>query len=100
VSFQESPVFCLVLKIIFVFFVFHNLSDLIYFFSFSKAKAVSHIIKGFRYFSMDQLSSLKSEALSILKRESKEVLALKLKGDDLLYCSKNSSFLSGIFMAF
>jgi len=42
---------------------------------------------------MDQVSSLKSVAFSILKRESKGMVALRLTGDNLLCSSKNSSFL-------
>ena len=44
---------------------------------------------------MDQFSSLKSDAFSILKRESKEVVALKFSGDNLLCSSKNCSLFRG-----
>ena len=63
-------------------------------FSFSPtAKEVSHKINGLRSLSIDQLSSLKSEAFSILKRESKDVVACKFKGDNLLCSNKNCCFL-------
>lgn len=41
---------------------------------------------------MDQSLSLKSSGLSILKRESKEIVACRLSGDSLLCSSKNFSF--------
>jgi len=54
-------------------------------FSFSSAvKEVNHKIKGLRSLSIGQSLSLKSEVFSILKRESKDVVVCKLKGDNTL----------------
>jgi len=53
---------------------------------------MSHDINGLRSLSIDQLSSLKSEAFSILKRESKDIVACKFKGDNLLCSNKNCCF--------
>lgn len=64
-----------------------------YFLFSSAVKEVSHKIKGLRSLSMDQSSSLKSEVFSILKRESKDVVACKFKGDNLLWSNKNCCFL-------
>jgi len=63
-------------------------------FSFSSTvREVSHKINGLRSLSIDQLSSLKSAAFSILKWESKDIVACKFKGDNLLCSNKNCCFL-------
>ena len=58
----------------------------------SVVKEVSHKINGRRSLSIDQLSSLKSVAFSVLKRASKKVVACKVKGDNLLWSNKNCCF--------
>jgi len=55
-------------------------------------KEVSHKINGLRILSIGQSLSLKIDALSILKRESKDIVACRFKGDSLLCSDKNSSF--------
>ncbi len=70
----------------------HNFLFLIFSFS-SAVKEVSHKIKGLRSLSIDQSSFLKSEVFSILKRESKDIVACKFKGDNLLCSNKNCCFL-------
>ena len=50
-------------------------------------------MNGLRSLSIDQLLSLKIDALSILKRESKDVVACRFEGDNLLCSDKNSCFL-------
>ena len=91
-SFQKSATSCFISAIIFILFVFHNLFSLIYIF-FLFRKDESHKINGLRSLSIGQLSSLKSEAFSILKRESKGIVACKFEGDSLLCSNKNCSLL-------
>ena len=63
-------------------------------FSFSPAvREVSHKINGLLSLSKDQFSSLKSEAFSVLKWESKGIVACRFKGDNLLCSNKNCCFL-------
>jgi len=83
---------CSISVIIFILFVFHNLFILIYIF-FLFRKDESHTINGLRSLSISQLLSLKSEAFSILKRESKGIVACKFEGDSLLCSNKNCSLL-------
>jgi hypothetical protein len=71
--------------------VYHISFFLIFDFS-STVKEVSHIMNGLLSLSKDQLSSLKSEAFSILKRESKGVVACRFVGDSLLCSNKNCCF--------
>ena len=63
------------------------------YFLFLWGKEVSHKINGLRSLSKDQLSSLKSEIFSILKRESKDAVACKSRGDSLLCSDKKCCFL-------
>ncbi len=72
--------------------VFH-ISFLLIFSLFSAVKEISHEINGLRSLSKDQSLSLKSEAFSILKRESKDSVACRFKGDNLLCSDKNCCFL-------
>ena len=67
---------------------------------FPKSKEVSQKTNGLLSLSMDQVSSLKSEAFSFLKRESKGIVALRLAGDNLLCSFRNCSFLRRRFIAF
>lgn len=63
-------------------------------FSFSAGvKDASHIKKGLLNFSIDHSLSLKSIGFSIRKRESKDIVAFKPWGDNLLCSSKNCCFL-------
>jgi len=63
-------------------------------FSFSSVvKEVSHRIKGLRSLSIDQSLSLNIFAFSILKRDSKSIVACKFEGDNLLCSDKNCCFL-------
>ena len=90
--FQKSAMPRSISVIIFILFVFHNLFSLIYIF-FLFRKDENHKINGLRSLSIDQLSFLKSEAFSILKRESKGIVACKFEGDSLLCSNKNCSLL-------
>ena len=63
----------------------YEISGYTVFFSFScQTKEVSHKMKGLRSLSIDQFSSLNSDAFSILKRESRSGVACRFKGDSLL----------------
>ena len=74
---------------VFIFTIFHLV---IFFDFFSNDREVSQKINGLRSLSTDQLSFLKSDALSTLKRESRGIVVCILKGDNLLCSDKNSSF--------
>jgi len=50
-------------------------------------------MNGLRSLSIDQLLSLKIDAFSVLKRESKDVVACRFMGDNLLCSDKNCCFL-------
>ena len=63
-------------------------------FSFSKeVKEVNHKTNGLLNLSIDQLSSSKREAFSILKRDNKGIVACKFTGESLLCSNKNVCFL-------
>ena len=94
--FQKSHAYRPASGIIFTFFVPHQ-----FMFSFSfDVKEVSHKTNGLRSLSMGQLLSLKSNAFSVLKRESKDIVACRFNGDNLLCSSKNCSFLKCGFITF
>jgi len=83
---------CFVSVVVWVVRVFHIFFFSIFYF-FSAVKEVSQKINGLRSLSIDQLLSLKRKVFSILKRESKDVVACKFKGDSLLCSDKNCCFL-------
>ena len=91
--FYESTVKPGASGMIFILFIFHNnVLFLMSFFS-SEVKEVSHKTNGLRSFSIDQLLSLKSDAFSILKRDSRYVVACRFSGDNWLCSNKNCCFL-------
>jgi len=85
---------CPVSAVIIVCFVLHDLIGQTYNLFLLHDKEVSHRINGLLSLSMDQSfpSPSKRKAFSTLKRESKEMVARRFMGDNLLCSSKNCSF--------
>jgi len=88
--------------IIIIGFVLHDLFSQTYNLFLLQDKEVSHRINGLLSLSMDQsfLSPSKRKAFSTLKRESREMVARRFMGDNLLCSSKNCSFLRCWFIVF
>ena len=91
-SFFESAMSRSVSALVLVAWVLHMFSFFLIFSFSSRVREVSHKINGLRSLSIGQLLSLKSDALSALKQESKNIVACRCKGDNLLCSDKNCCF--------